>query len=395
MTGPIDFDPYGECYRENPYPILAAARRAAPIFWSDVLEAFVVTRYEDVRTVVMNDEAFLTWPTNKPARVPPAITLMDGAAHRAFRVAAMPHFTRRVLEETIPPVLDAVLNGLVNSFIGRGSVELVHEFANAIPAKIIGHLTGVTETETPGLPEAVGRLLESDASPHIGCLLPGVSETRTFFGNVARSTIEREKACPSGTLISKLLAGDRAGRKLSEEEVAGFLITLMIAGIETTQRLIANVAFVLAGDGALQSKLRDNEALIAQAVEETLRLYPPNQFRMRYAANDFEFLGHALKTGNKVFAMIASANHDDAVYRDPEQFVLGRFEGAREPVHLGFGLGPHLCLGSTLARMETEAAIRIMLRRTTRFSVAENAVVAFRGFRNRSPESLPLEFEVA
>jgi cytochrome P450 len=391
-----EFDPYSALYQEDPYPILRAARQAARIFWSDVLEAFVVTRYDDVRSVIMDDQSFLTWPPNAPPRLrTPSITLMDGEAHHALRLATMPNFTRRLLEETIPPVLGAAVDGLVASFIARGSVELVQEFANPIPAKIIGHLTGVAETETPGLPAEVERMLEADASPHISRLQSGVEETRAFFGTVSQSLIERERSCPSGTLISKLLSTDVAGRPMTEAEVASFVVTLIVAGIETTQRLIANLAFVLADNMELQAQLRADETLIAQAIEETLRLYPPNQFRMRYAAHDQELLGQTLKAGDKVFAMIASANHDDDVYENPEQFVLARFKGARERGHLAFGMGPHLCMGSALARMETETAIRTLLRRLKRFSVADGADVAFHGFRNRSPVSLPLQFEAA
>jgi hypothetical protein len=391
-----DFDPYSDLYQQDPYPLFRAARRTAPIFWSDVLQAYVVTRYDDVRSVIMDDESFLTWPPNaRPPRPSPPITLMDGQAHRALRLATMPNFTRRALEEVIPPLVGAAADGLAASFILRGRVELVQEFANPIPAKIIGRMIGVAETEKPGLPAEVERLLEADASPHLSHLRPGVGQTRAFFATVSQSLIERERARPSGTLISRLLGADVAGRPMTEAEVATFAVTLIIAGIETTQRLIANLAFVLADDDELQAQLRADETLIPLAIEETLRLHPPNQFRMRYGARDQALLGHPLKAGDKVFAMIASANHDDDVYENPEQFVLTRFKGAREKGHLAFGVGPHLCMGSALARMETEIAIRTLLRRMKRFSIADGASIAFHGFRNRSPVSLPLEFEAA
>ncbi|MFN3592284.1 MAG: cytochrome P450 [Thermaurantiacus sp.] len=385
-------DPYAATYQQNPYPLLRDLFDAAPIAWSAVLDAWLVGRYADVRDVILRDSDFRTWSPLEPEPEVLPITLMDGRPHRALRMTLAPHFTRGALRRTIQPLLEPLVSELADEAFAAPEVDLVAAYANRIPARVIRLMTGVPEAERPELAGMMERMLEADAAPHIEALQPGVAEAREMLTEAAIALILREREAPAGNLVSALLASRVDGRPMTEAEVASFAILLVVAGIETTQRLVANMAFILAQDHELQQSLRADRRLLAAFVEEALRIHPPNQFRMRFAAGDMEHLGVQLKRGDKIFAMIAAANRDARVYAEPDAFDLGR--GAREePHHLAFGIGVHHCLGATLARIEGEIALAALLDRTDWFRPADTTPVTFRGFRNRSPTALRLRLE--
>jgi cytochrome P450 len=157
-------------------------------------------------------------------------------------------------------------------------------------------------------------------------------------------------------LISLLLAAEIDGEKLTEEELLGFFILLLVAGNETTTNLIANAVRYMVEDPDTQEQVRTNPSLVPNLVEETLRFYPPIQAIGRVAMEDVEIGGHTIRKGSQVISWVASANRDEQKFEQPDHFILER----RPNPHLGFGFGIHFCLGAPLARLEANKALSIL-----------------------------------
>jgi cytochrome P450 len=193
-------------------------------------------------------------------------------------------------------------------------------------------------------------------------------------------------------MISDLFDGEVDGQKLSDEDVAQFSMALLVAGIETTQRLIANLVYALCRFPEQMAALRHDPALLPAAIEEALRYFPPNQFRMRVAVADTELGGVAIPGGSVLYALTGSANRDPRAFERPDDFDITRQPG--ECKHVSFGHGPHHCIGAHLARLETFHAVSSLLDNTRDLRLDAARVPKLSGFRNRSPESLWLQFSV-
>jgi cytochrome P450 len=204
-----------------------------------------------------------------------------------------------------------------------------------------------------------------------------------------RAAIAREREHPTSGLMRHVLDGRVYGRPVDEDDILSFSQIFCVAAIETTVRLIANLVFALTERPERLQAVIDDRGLVMPAIEETLRLLPPNQFRIRYAATDVPLHGTVIPQGSKVYALIGGGNRDPRVWPHPGEFVLDRFLQPRNlPPHLSFGWGPHMCLGAHLARTETRHALTALLDRLPGLRLDPEHAVAFVGFRNRSPREL-------
>jgi len=233
-------------------------------------------------------------------------------------------------------------------------------------------------------------LLESLADPANEDLAAAAARAQAEIHDFIGGLIDAERQKPHHGFLTELCTVQLGERPLDDTEILNFCTLLCVAGVETTQRLIANVLYALMTHPADLARLRADPDLLGPAIEETLRWLPPNQFRRQYVAAPVTVGDRSLVPGDVVYAMIASANRDAVVFDRPESFELLRFgKQARAGRHLSFGSGPHYCLGTHLANIETHIAITALLTRLPELRLAPSEV-KFRGFRNRSPERLEL-----
>jgi cytochrome P450 len=182
-----------------------------------------------------------------------------------------------------------------------------------------------------------------------------IMEMAGFF----RDLIPVRRARPSHDLVSAVVNAEVDGARLSESEIVGFCILLLIAGNETTTNLLGNLLNVLADRPDLWQRLRADPTLVEAAIEELLRFDGPVQFLMRAVTDEVEFHGRTLKDGDRVIVTMGAANRDHTVFDAPDEFRLDRSRGR----HVAFGYGIHFCIGAPLARLEARVAMNALLAR--------------------------------
>jgi len=378
-------------FADNPYPIFERLRREAPIFWHEQLNAYIITRYEDCRRLSEDSERFYNSPDGNPAI--PYLMQMAGEGHKRLRKLVNPAFSPRGLAASVEPVLPGIAGELVEQFCGNGKAEIVHDMAEPMATRVISRLLNVSRGDEKWMVKTAYDWLEAEANPSNAALQvnykKNVSDLRNFF----QERIAEERAHPSGNLISDLIAAEADGGSLSSEELLANTMALVVAGIETTTRLISNLVYLLASHPAQLQRLLDDMSLLKSAIEETLRLHSPNQPIMRYAQKEMEICGLSIKPGTRVYGMRGSANRDPDVWRDPDSFDIARFLDKGLPPHLSFGWGPHVCIGSYLARRETTVVVEHLLNRVTNLRLDPAHDVRFTGFRNRGPHELHILFD--
>jgi cytochrome P450 len=251
-----------------------------------------------------------------------------------------------------------LLDGLVSC---PGPVDLVREFVLPVPNSVIAHLLGA--------PPEDFRLWAAWSDEVVQGSWPatnrnergeGLAGAHPEFASYVDGLIADRRAEPRDDFITRLLQTEVDGRGLSDLEARTHLVFLFISGNETTRHLISNLLWTVANNPDLFESLRADHDLVGPAVEESLRLDPPIRFLLRNCMADVELHGQQLRPRDKVAFGLLSANRDETVFDDPHVFRLNRPEARN---HLAFGGGPHVCPGSSLARLEGRVALRAFVER--------------------------------
>jgi cytochrome P450 len=383
-------------FLDDPYPTYAALRAHTPVHRLPD-GSFFLTRYDDIAHVY-RDTA--TWSSDKKVDFRPnfadsllyehhttSLVFNDPPVHTRVRKLLAPVFTPRALK-AIEPRIEDLVDRLLDNAARAGTVDLIDDYAAAIPLQLIGDLLGVPQDEREPLRNWSLRIL--------GALEPvlsteqfeqGVKSVAEFKAYLTQLIADRQtQVSADGKEILSILirasefaadaSADHGAERLSALELIHNCIFLLNAGHETTTNLIGNSVDLLLRNPDAKAELTVHPELIDTAIEEFLRLESPNQLGNRRAAKDTELGGIAIPAGGYVHLCIAAAN------RDPEQFPdAERLELRRSPNrHLAFGLGIHACAGMSLARMEARIAIGKLL---ARFRTIERVGDTVRGGRAR------------
>ncbi|MFJ9693628.1 cytochrome P450 [Kitasatospora sp. NPDC101183] len=312
------------------------------------------------------------WTTFREGRLPqgwpllnfvavPGMTTADGEDHRRLRGLVTQAFTPRRIA-ALAPAVEARAIALLDG-IGRpeGAFDLRARYAYPLPMQVIGELLGLAEEQQDHLHELCDTMVSSSATPEAS-----MAAQRDLNALLA-SVVAAKRAEPGDDLTSALIEARESGDELSEAELVGTLLLMLIAGHETTLNLISNAVRALLAHPDQLRLLREGARPWSAAVEETLRYDSPvGQFPMRYATEDVEVGGALIRRGEAVLASYAAAGRDDGQHPEADRFDLDR--AAR---HLSLGHGPHFCLGSALARLEAETALRHLFGRHPALALAE------------------------
>ncbi|UYB41457.1 cytochrome P450 [Streptomyces sp. Je 1-4] len=346
------FDPPGD------YRTLREQEPVVPMTFPDGVTGWLVTRYEDVRTVLADPRFSTKGTLPRPGGVdevpPPApgmFLAMDAPEHTRFRRLLTGQFTVKRMRQLTPAVERIVAEQLDAMAAAKGPVDLVQAFALPIPSLVICELLGVPYADREEFQRNSATIIRLNPSPE------EFRQAQTAMHGYLHQLVLAKREKPTGDLLSELVHSG----ELTDEELAGVGVLLLIAGHETTANMIALGAMCLLQHPEQLAALRADPSLMDNAVEELLRYLTIIQFGIRRRAlEDLELNGRQIKAGSMVAVSLASGNRDTAHLADaPERLDVGR---PHSP-HLAFGHGIHQCLGQQLARVEMKAALSALLDR--------------------------------
>ncbi|MFD0570840.1 cytochrome P450 [Kitasatospora gansuensis] len=377
-VAPIRLDPFGgDQHAEN-----ARLRAAGPAVLVELpggVVVWAITRHDTLQTL-LNDPRVgknpQLWTTFREGRLPqgwpllnfvtvPGMVTADGEDHRRLRGLVTQAFTPRRIAE-LAPAIEARAALLLDEVASlEGDFDLREHFAYPLPMQVIGELLGLPPKQQDELHELSNTLVSSSATP-----AAAVAAQQGLFALLA-SVVAAKRAEPGDDLTTDLIAARADDDRLTEQELVGTLLLMLIAGHETTLNLITNAVRALLAHPAQLAAVLDGTYSWAAVVEETLRYDSPvGQFPLRYATEDIEVGEVTIRQGEALIASYASAGRDEEHFADADRFDL-----ARKPAkHLSLGHGPHFCLGAGLARLEAETALRQLFTRFPALRLADGAV---------------------
>jgi cytochrome P450 len=405
MTASIpNVDIASPAFKADPYPFYNRLRSEAPIHrvtLPDRQTAWLITRYDDVvaafkdeRLVKDKATALTAEQAAKQPWVPPIFRPLmrnmldlDPPDHTRLRSLVHRAFTPRLVEQ-LRGRIQSLADDLLSAARGRGSMDLIRDYALPIPTTVIAEMLGVPDGDRHRF-HRWSRTIVS-ASPSGWGMLRAIPSAIAFLRYIRRLVASRRVA-PRDDLLGSLVKVEEAGEQLSEDELVSMVFLLLIAGHETTVNLIGNGMMALLKNPGQVERLTADPTLLKSAVEELLRYESPVATSTeRYAREDVTICGVTVPRGGLVYAVLASANRDEGQFPDPDVLDV-----SREPNrHLSFGLGPHYCLGAPLARLEGQVAVGTILSRLQglRLAVDPNSLRWRRGLVLRGLEALPVAF---
>lgn len=335
----------------DPYPWYRHMRDTEPVHYSEQIEMWYVFRYEDAQRILADVQTFSSEGGHRGSYLASSFLHMDPPRHGRHRTLVSQAFTPRrvaLLEPRIITIVDDLLDAVART----GRIDLITDLAFPLPAMIIMELFGV-----PAEFREQFRTLSESYLQEIEDRRGLPSETK--LAELLLPVIEARRSQPGEDLISHLLAAEFEGEKLDTHDILATCILMLVAGHETTTRLIGNAMYCFTERPEVMAELRADPALIAGALEEVLRYRPPLAGTLRTTTSDVRIGTTPIPAGQALIVQIASANHDETAFADPEVFDIRR----KPNRHLGFGQGIHFCLGAPLARLEGRIAIQSLLQR--------------------------------
>ncbi len=381
----VDVDVFSAEFQEDPFPAYARLRRDAPVYREPRYGAYVLTRFDDVLEALKDPATFSSAAGPAPrggglANLP-ALPATDPPHHDQLRALVNRAFTPRRVAAAEPRVRQLTRERM--DALPDDGFDLVPALSIPLPVFVIAEMLGVDPEHRDDFrrwSDAFVGLLEQPPTPE---LLASAHELVDYFRGLA----EERRREPKDDLVSALVHAEIDGRRLSQAELDGFFIVLLVAGNETTTNLISNQLNLLATRPDLWKQLREDRSRVPAALEETVRFDGPVQNLGRETTRDVTVAGVDIPAGSRVILSFGAANRDPAAFADPDQYLPERTEGR----HLGFGFGVHFCLGAGLARLEGRIALDALLDRYSEIAPAPEAPQRLRSMVIRGFESLPLE----
>jgi cytochrome P450 len=366
----------------DPHPVLARLRESEPVSWVPALGAWFVTR-RDLALGVVRDPATFTVddPRFSTAQlVGRSMLSTDGEEHARHRDPFARAFRLDAVRARFEAFVEGEVERLITAIEPAGGAELRRSLAGPLAVTSMTHALGLLDTDPATVLGWYGSIVDAVTDITAG-RRPSASGAEAF--GCLRAAIEPAlDRDPSTSLVAA--AATEAGR-LPPAEVVSNAAVLLFGGIETTDGMIANAILHLLAHPDQRALVESDPALLQSAVEESLRLEPAAAVVDRYATGDVELGAAAICHGDLVTVSIAGANRDPGTFSEPDRYDVRR---PNAQLHLAFVQGPHVCLGMHLARLETQAAVRAVLRRLPRLRLDPERPSVVRGLVFRKPQTL-------
>jgi hypothetical protein len=389
----IHFDPFDYEFHEDPYPTYRRLRAEAPVYWNEELGFWALSRHADVLAGFKDWEHFTNTggislevgELSADSTAVLSILAMDPPRHDRIRALVSKGFTPRRVAELEPSVRALAVRYLERAR-DTGRMDFVADFAGRIPMDVVSEMLGVPESDRDELRGWSDTILHREEGVR-GVPPEGVAASGRLLRYFVDVVAARRRK-PGDDLASALCAAELDGEKLSDKDIIAFLYLMIIAGNETTTKLLANAVYWLQRHRTARKEVTESPGLVPSWVEETLRFDNSTQLMARSVTNDFTYQGHAMRRGQKVLLLIGSANRDEQVFESPDVFDVHRDTSQ----HLSFGRGTHFCLGAALARLEARVSLEEVLRRIPDYEIDEARLVRVHSTNVRGFASVPMSF---
>ncbi|NER25382.1 MAG: cytochrome P450 [Symploca sp. SIO1C2] len=382
----MKFNPLADDFQTNPYPIYDHLRSSQPICHSVIGGDWVLTRYEDVKSI-LKDRRVVT--VNKGKLIEEKAKYLK---NRGQNIQALADTTNKFLFYLNPPdhnrlrslvgqvfspvkikemrpKIETIFNECLDKALSKGEIDIIEDIAQPIPVRMIGMILGIPPNDIKKSFNHWTRTLSRIIDPLIPLaeyetLNQVALEAQQYFHELI---FQREKD-PQQDLISHLITARDESGKLNEQEVLSMCIMLFVTAQDTTVNTIGNGMLALLQHPDQMDKLKQEPEIIDTAVEEILRFDSPVQMATRIANESLKIGGQTIQKGENIHLCLGSANRDPAEFSNPDQFDVLR----QKNNHLAFGDGIHLCLGAPLARLEAKIIINSLLQKLPNLKLASN-----------------------
>ena len=377
MRNVMEYDPYSYELDIDPYPVYRHLQDHEPLYYNERLDFWALTRFDDCH------EAFLDWRTYSSARGTvlelmdkpfggPLIIFMDPPRQTRLRNLVSKAFTPRRIAE-LEPQIRAIAAQHLDPLVGRERCDVVKEFTAKLPMDVISALLGIPPADRdsvrgwsndilhrdPGNPDPPQRAIEAMGRLH------------EYFGAAVDERRRRPRDDMMTALTTACVRGDDGtSERLTDLEILSFFNLLATAGNETVTKLLASGYYWLWRNPDQRRLLAGDPSLCANAVEELLRYDPPSQYQGRVTTREVELHGRVMPKEAKVLLINGATGRDPRRFPDPDRFDVRR----EIDIHLGFGFGQHICLGASLARLESRISLEEFLRRIPDYDIPDDGI---------------------
>lgn len=400
VTPELLLDPYDYDFHEDPYPYYKRLRDEAPLYRNEELKFWALSRHRDVHqgfrnsTALSNRDGVSLDPVSRGPHASKTMSFlaMDDPDHLRLRTLVSKGFTPRRIRELEPRVTQIAtqhLDTMLEKAASAAPVDYVDDFAGKLPMDVISELMGVPEPDRGQVRAwADGVMHREDGVNDVPA--SAIEASINLIGYYQGMIAERRKH-PTDDLTSALLAAEIDGDRLTDEEILGFMFLMVIAGNETTTKLLANAAFWGHRNPDQLTQVYCDLAQVPLWVEETLRYDTSSQILARTVSGELTLYDTTIADGDVLLLLPGSAHRDERVFDNPDAYLIGREIG---PKLLSFGSGAHFCLGAHLARMEARVALTELFKRIRGYEVDEANAVRVHSSNVRGFAHLPMTVEV-
>jgi cytochrome P450 len=389
-TDELVYDPYAYEIHEDPYPTYARLRDEAPLYRNDERDFWALSRHADVMAAFRDSERFSNAQgvSIDPAASGPhahktmSFLAMDPPQHPRMRGLVSRGFTPRRVAEMEPSIRALTVEHL-DRCLDLGSFDFVADLAGKLPMDVISEMLGVPRSDRAELRRLSDLLIHREEGvtdvPPAG--IEAALELVVYYAEM----IADRRANPGEDLISALCAAEVDGDRLTDEEITGFLFLMVVAGNETTTKLLAHAWYWAWRNPEQRAKPFGDPARIVDWVEETLRYDTSSQMLARVATVDCDYHGGTIPAGGRVLLLAGSANRDERMFPDPTRYDLDRDTTGIA----SFGMGRHFCLGASLARLEARVVLEELVARVADYEIDPAGARRVHSVNVRGFEALP------
>lgn len=400
-AAPLDFDPYDHLLQDDPYPRYARLRQESPLHHNAEHDFWVLSRHADIDAALRSDAAYSNamgvsldasaW--NPHAHTVMSFLAMDAPEQMRLRRLVSRGFTpRRVagLEPQIQRITDRYLDALLADG-ATTSFDWVGDLAGRVPMDVISEMLGVPEPDRDEVRRLADLLVHREHG--LRDVPPAGIAASVQLLDYYRDHVAQRHRTPTDDLTSALISAEVEGDRMTDDEVVAFLFLMVVAGNETTTKLLGNAMYHLTAQPGLPERVLADETLVAAWIEETLRFDTSTQLVARHLVEDVTRHGVTAPAGARLLLALGSANRDEAVFDRPDTFDIDRPKEEFAQI-LSFGGGRHFCLGSSLARLEARVVLREVVRRVRSIEVDHAGCVRFYSANVRGFARVPVTVQV-